>query len=529
MALAGCGGSTSSDEPVRNNKNPVTMAQKYTMDGTVDFSAFTTVNSQALTINDNLGKEGGKAVQTTELYWAMDNDDRNLYIALKWQDLTQNNGYDLNSGPTDYDGIRVLFDVDGNGTFDEGEDLRTLIAASIGSLYTDQHKVASGEAADLIGDGYGKLRYDAATQTYQAELLLPMSQDAKGQDGVLTSKSKINFVIYDHVTATTGNVGYAFGSSSSSGAWPSLPLKSEVGFSHPALPGGLSGLVAFIGEQDAPVGEIYTMNPATGAVRRVTVNTNLYKDNISLSHDRTRIAFEGVLCDFNSETIGQCRQRTADYEIYRVDADGRNFTQLTANATRDAHPGWAVDDRRLVYTSYRNSGKGAVVLMDVDGVETADLSGAGDDRDPDFLPDGRIVFATNRFTTSYKTRIAVMSAAGTDVVQLTSMDGVSDQAPVGDASRAVFERFSMDADPATVVESLFAPWNLVGVQLTGVSESTLLSDGWVNRHPVIDPSGKYVAYLKNTGYSAAHLMGRAGNQYGRFIPDITSIRSLDWK
>lgn len=540
LVLAGCGGSASSDEAVRNTKNPVTVAQKYTVDGTVDFSAFATVNSQILTINDNLGKEGGKAVQTSELFWATDNDDRNLYLALRWQDLTQNNGYDLSTGPTDYDGIRVLFDVDGDGSFAEGEDMRTLIAASIGSVYADQHNVTppegagpyngtSVEVADLIGDGYGKLRYDAATQTYQAELVLPMSQDANGQDGALTSSSKINFVIYDHVTATAGNVGYVYGSATSSSAWPAISLKNEVGFSHPAIPGGLTGLVALISEQDAPVGEIYTVDPATGATRRVTVNANLYKDNASLSHDRTRIAFEGVLCDFDSETISQCRQRTADYEIYRVDADGRNFTQLTDNATRDAQPGWSADDQRLVYTSFRNGNNGAVVLMFVDGTETADLSGAGDDRDADFLPDGRIVFATNRFTTDYKSRIAVMSAAGGDVVQLTSTDGVSDHAPIGDASKAVFERFSMDADPVAVVESLFAPWNLVEVQLTGISENTLLADGWVNRKPLIDPSGKYVAFLKNTGYSAAYLMGRAGTQYGRFIPNITSIRSFDWK
>lgn len=540
LVLAGCGGSASSDEAVRNTKNPVTVAQKYTVDGTVDFSAFATVNSQILTINDNLGKEGGKAVQTSELFWATDNDDRNLYLALRWQDLTQNNGYDLSIGPTDYDGIRVLFDVDGDGSFAEGEDMRTLIAASIGSVYADQHNVippegagpyngTSVEVADLVGDGYGKLRYDAATQTYQAELVLPMSQDVNGQDGALASSSKINFVIYDHVTATVGNVGYVYGSATSSSAWPAISLKNEVGFSHPAIPGGLTGLVALISEQDAPVGEIYTVNPATGATRRVTVNTNLYKDNASLSHDRTRIAFEGVLCDFDSETISQCRQRTADYEIYRVDADGRNFTQLTDNATRDAQPGWSADDQRLVYTSFRNGNNGAVVLMFVDGTETADLSGAGDDRDADFLPDGRIVFATNRFTTDYKSRIAVMSAAGGDVVQLTSTDGVSDHAPIGDASKAVFERFSMDADPVAVVESLFAPWNLVEVQLTGISENTLLADGWVNRKPLIDPSGKYVAFLKNTGYSAAYLMGRAGTQYGRLIPNITSIRSFDWK
>jgi hypothetical protein len=514
------------------------MEQKYTMDGKVDFSTFGKINSQAVTINDNLGKEGGTAVQTTELSWAMDNDDRNLYLAMKWQDLTKNNSYDLNSGAKDYDGIKVMFDVNGDGTFAEGEDMRTLIAASIGSVYADQHYASSGDVTDLIGDGYGKLSYDAASQTYQAEMLLPMSQDAKGQDGALSASSRINFVLYDHISGTNGNVGYVFGSGSSSGAWPAISLKSEVGFNHPALPSGLSGLVALIGEQDAPVGEIYTYNPSTGAVRRVTVNADLYKDRVSLSHDRTQIAFEGVLCNFLTETIGQCRQRTADYEIYRVDVDGRNFTQLTTNTTRDAQPAWSIDDQRLAFTSFRSGGKGAVVIMDAaTGVEVANLAGAAgvDDRDPKFLPDGRVVFATNRFTndalhTAYATRIAVMNSDGGNAVPLTAIDGVSDHQPVGDASKAIFERFPKDTDPATDVESLFVPWNLVEVELTGAAEKTLLADSWVNRQPVIDPSGRYVAFLKNYGYSAAYLMGRGDwAQHGRLISEITGIRSLDWK
>lgn len=532
LALTGCGGSSSGDDgPVRSTMNPVTMETKYTMDGRVDFSTFATVNSQAVTINDNLGT--GAAVRTIELRWAMDNDDRDLYIAMEWSDPTWNNTYIVGSGSTDYDGIRVLFDVDGDGTLDADEDKRMLVAASVGSVYSDQHNVESGADLDLIGDGFGKLRYDAATQTYQAELLFPMRQDANGQDGALTSASKINFVLYDHVTALSGNIGYVFGSTNSSAAWPSLSLNSEVGFSHPRIPDGLTGLAVFISEHDAQAGEIYSMDLASGTITRVTTKTDLYKDKLALSHDRTRITFEGVSCDLDLETIEECRQRSGDYEIYRVDVDGGNLTRLTSNLTRDGHPAWSPDDQSLVYTSYRNGSNGAVVIMDADGAETVnDLSGvADDDRDPDFLPDGRIVFATNRFTSGYQSRIAVMSdaAAGSDAMKLTDSAGVSDYAPVADASKVIFERFSKDSDPATDVESLFVPWDLVETQLAGGAETTLLSDGWVNRQPVIDPSGRYLAYLKNNGYSAAYLMGLDGAPYGRFIPDLTTVRSLDWK
>ena len=388
LALTGCGGSNPDDDGSRRTTmNLLTMERKYPVDGRVDFSTFATVNSQAVTINDNLGT--GAAVRTIELRWTMDNDDRDLYIALEWSDPTRDNIYSLSSGSTDYDGIRVLFDGDDDGTFASGEDKRMLVAASIGSIYTDQHQVDAGDDVDLIGDGFGKLRYDEATQTYQAELLFPMRQDAEGQDGALTAASRINFVLYDHVTASTGNIGYVFGGTNSSAAWPAISLGGEVGFSHPQIPGGLTGLVAFISEhdtRDSKIGDIYTMDPATETVKRVTTQTDLYMDKVSLSHDRTRIAFEGVRCNLALETIDQCKQRSGDYEIYRVNLDGSNLTQLTANTIFDGHPGWSPDDQQIVFTSFRNGGKGAVVIINAGtGAEQADLTGAAgvDDRDPD--------------------------------------------------------------------------------------------------------------------------------------------------
>ena len=534
--LAGCGGSGGGSEgAVRSTMHPVTMERKYTVDGAVDFSTFNTVNIQAVTINDKMGGAGGSRVRVSYLHWAVDNDDRNLYIALEWQDATRNNSYDLDQGPTDYDGIRVMFDVNGNGTFDDNEDIRTLIAVADGSLYSDQHRIAAAAATDLIGDGYGKMSYNATSNKYQAELVFPMRQDASGQDGALTSASRINFVIYDHVTPTTGNVGYAYGSTSTTAAWPSLSLNSEVGFSHPTIPAGLGGMVVFVGEQDVPVGGIYTLDPANGTVTEVSIQADLYKDRVAVSHDHASIAFEGVVCDA-LESATACRQRTGDYEVYRIDLSDNSLTRLTTNNFYDGHPRWSADDKKIIFTSDRNGGKGAVVIMDaVTGVESADLTGVlgDDDRDPDFLPDGRIVFATNRFTavpphTAYETRIAVMNSDGSGLLPLTSSDGVSDHLPDGDAAGVVFERFTGDGDP-TAVEALVTPWNLSAVQLSGGAESTLLADGWINRQPVLDPSGRYVAFIKNTGYNAVHLVGRDGIQYGRLIPGVTTVRSLDWQ
>jgi len=117
-------------------------------------------------------------------------------------------------------------------------------------------------------------------------------------------------------------------------------------------------------------------------VTRITDDAALYKENVSLSHDRTRVAFHGAAD----------KDDFAAYEIYTVDIDGTNLTRLTNNAILDGHPGWSSDDSRIVYASFRDAGRASIVIMDTAGTEMMDLTPNGvDDNDPDYLPDGRII------------------------------------------------------------------------------------------------------------------------------------------
>ena len=57
-----------------------------------------------------------------------------------------------------------------------------------------------------------------------------------------------------------------------------------------------------------------------------------------LSPDRTRIAF-------SSDRAG------GNYDIYLIDADGRNLKRLTSNPGNEGEPAWTPDGKRIVYTS----------------------------------------------------------------------------------------------------------------------------------------------------------------------------------
>jgi hypothetical protein len=446
------------------------------------------------------------------------NDDRELYIALEWTDDTFNNGYTF-SGPTDFDGVQLLIDNDGNGVYEDGEDKRALITATVGAYYIDQY-VSEGDKTDFIGDGCAWLSYDANARRYQAEFRFPLATDARGEDADVTDATRINILLYEHYEPEqgTGSIALLNSNLSDTSGWPRLPVHSVDPLPREDIPDNLTGLIVFVSDHDDERGEIYTFDPANGAVLRVTSN-ELCEDNVSLSHDRTKIAFHGTP-DRNDFT---------KYEIYAIDVDGSGLTQLTDNSILDGHPGWSPDDSEIAYASFRDS-KASIVVMTSDGEEVADLTPPQyDDNDPDWLPDGRIIFKTDRFTVLPELRIAVMDENGANVRQVTATSSVVDHDPMGDATHAVFERLMAATDYATDIEALFTPWNIIEVSLDGSEERTLVANVWVDWLPVYDPTGQYVVHLRNVGYTEARLITREGKDLGRLIPHITRLRYIDWK
>ncbi|RMH18326.1 MAG: hypothetical protein D6701_06525, partial [Gemmatimonadetes bacterium] len=491
------------------------LAERFPIDGVVDFGVFDSVTA----VGVEMIPFGGGSGRATTLRFGLLNDDRDLYVALEWDDPTHNAAFDVTSGPLDFDGVQLRFDADGDGVFRDGEDERIVIAAGPGVQYVDQHRP---DTSDEIGDGFGRLLWDAAAARYRAEFLLPMQADARGQDGTLTASSRYQIVLFDHVQLAqgTGNSGAAFGGADDASSWPRLPLSAVGAVDRTPFPSDVGGLIAFVSRHEEPNGEVYTFDPATGVVRRVTRLPDLFKDNVSLSHDRTRVAFHGA----------PDRDAFTEYEIYTIAVDGTDLRRLTSNTILDGHPAWSPDDQRIAYASFRDPGAASIVVMNTDGTEIADLTPAGvDDNDPEYLPDGRIVFKTDRFQAKPQVQIAVMNEDGTGVVQLTRRSGVSDHDPVGNGTFTVFERFTRGTDFATDPESALVPWNIVRARLDGSGEDLLYTDGWVNWLPVYGPEGRYIAYLKSSGHTAVHLMTAEGRELGRLVPGITQMTYLDWK
>ena len=263
----------------------------------------------------------------------------------------------------------------------------------------------------------------------------------------------------------------------------SSPPESSLGAGQSgAAPETYAGSIVFTSNID-PAGrwDLFTMRPNGTGLKRLTILPDPRSPFSApdWSPDGSQIAFTSPS---PSSRLGQ---------VYRINADGSDLTQLTHGTGIDADSAsWSPDGSKIVLKR-AGSAEYAIWVMNADGSGLRRLtSQVYDNSDPTFTPDGRhIVFASQRVVSA----IWIMNVDGSNQRRLTpaALRAASpDVSP--DGSHVVFGQGGDPSEPASIYT----------MRIDGSAITRLTDPGCCNHDglPKYSPDGKHIVYLTDRNY-----------------------------
>jgi TolB protein len=207
------------------------------------------------------------------------------------------------------------------------------------------------------------------------------------------------------------------------------PLETEV--SSTFTTGLTTSTIVFARSVSGPQG-VWAVNPDGSELRPIVQNGSVFLDALAVSPDLQKIAVEtGPMFEVPGPPI-------TNIDIVVMDADGRNWVNLTDHPAGDINPKWSPDGTRIAFGSYRR-GRWEMFVMDADGSGIINL---GPGMVEDWSPDGtRILYSEPIFNFVTTGDLRVMNADGSGRLKI-----VEDAAPgwgaswSPDGSRIAFTR-----------------------------------------------------------------------------------------
>lgn len=225
-------------------------------------------------------------------------------------------------------------------------------------------------------------------------------------------------------------------------------------------------------------------------------------------------------------TLSFLTTRDGNFEVYSMDASGRNVKNLTNNSALDFWSSWSPDGKQILFYSNRD-GNNEIYVMDADGNNQRNISNhPSNDYLPAWSPDGkRIAFTSDR---NHKSReIYTMNVDGSGLERLTSNEEF-EEVPTwsADGNKILFTRQMKEPDDTSHASN----GEIFIMDADGKNEKRLTFKKGFDSGAKVSPDGKKIAFYGPTEEKNYEIftMNSDGSDITNLTNDISEDYSPSW-
>ena len=283
-----------------------------------------------------------------------------------------------------------------------------------------------------------------------------------------------------------------------------------------------------VNELGWPTFDIYVMD-ADGKNQRNLTNNPARNHSPSWSPDGKRIAFISDR-DGHAHPIRNWPWPTSD--IYVMDADGGNQQNLTNDPHDDRHPSWSPDGKHIAFETDRDNDRGhnniEIYVMDTDGSNPKNLTNNPTaDRYPAWSPDGeRIAFSARR------EGHVVHNLDTTYEIYVMDTDGGNEQRLTDNRNNDMYSSWSPDGERIAFEADRKGNWDhsdIYVMDADGGNQQKLTNHRNRNGSPSWSPDGERITFMsKRDGKYDIYVMDADGGNLQNLTNNPGSDISPAW-